>query len=107
MSKGKSTGLFEINALSVILIYLVGIKNAGLFFYQVLKEINLVSIQVIGSSFFSIIFKYCITFPIVGLILSYIGSPRGTVGHFIGKTLYFVIGYFVCVILDFLASIIF
>ena len=36
---------------------------------------------------------YFITFPLVGVILMMLGSPRRKEGHWIGKILYFIVGY--------------
>ena len=51
--------------------------------------------------------KYFITFPILGVILMMLGSPRGKEGHWIGKILYFVVGYGIGFLLDFISKLIF
>ena len=107
MSKKQNSSLADFIALSVILIYFTGINNYLNLLFTTLKSINAVLLQLENTSILSFIFKYYITFPVVGLILSYIGSLRGKEGHVIGKVLYFLIGYIVCLGLDYIANLIF
>ena len=107
MSSRKADALINLVVISVILIYFVGLNNYLNLLFATLKSINEVLLQLENASILSFALKYYITFPIVGLILSYIGSPRGKKGHMVGKILYFLVGYIVCLILDFVAKLIF
>ena len=99
MSKRRINSLTEWIVLSIILIYFIGLNSYLNLLFTTIRNINEVSIL-------SYTLKYFITFPIVGLILSKIGSPRGKEGHIIGKILYFLIGYLVCLILDYIAYLV-
>ena len=106
MSKSKTNYAISLFVL-VSIIYIHGIKNTISMFYQILKYINSFLTQLYNTSILSECFKYFITFPIVGIILAAIGSPRGREGHIIGKILYFALGYLVCTILDLISKFIF
>lgn len=107
MSKRKNDSLIDWIVISAFLIYYTGLNNYLSLLFTTLKSINDVLLQLENISILSFVFKYYITFPIVGLILSKIGSPRGKEGHVIGKVLYFIIGYFVCLALDLIAKQVF
>ncbi len=107
MSKRQNSSLADFIALSAILIYFTGVNNYLNLLFTTFKSINAVLLQLENASILSFIFKYSITFPIVGLILSYIGSPRGKEGYVIGKVLYFLVGYIVCLGLDNIANLLF
>ncbi len=87
-----------------LMVYFTGFKNTLNIFYELLKSINLVMTQLCNESILTFVFKYLITFPIVGLLLAWIGSPRGRAGHYIGKVFYFVVGYVVAFALDLIAK---
>ena len=106
MTKSKRISVSSIFLL-VSIIYINGFKNTFSMFYQILKYMNSFLTQLYNVSVLSVYFKYFITFPIVGIILAAIGSPRGREGHIIGKILYFAVGYLVCIILDFISGLIF
>lgn len=106
MSKRKLNSLTEWIVLSIILIYYIGLNSYLNLLFTTIRNINEVLLQLEKTSILSYTLKYFITFPIVGWILSKIGSPRGRGGHIIGKTLYFLIGYFVCLILDYIACLV-
>jgi len=91
----------------IVLSMCIGIKETMKLLYKALTYINTMLLQLENTSVLSVVFKYYITFPIVGIILSVIGSPRGKSGHIIGKVLYFVIGYVICLILDLVSRCIF
>lgn len=107
MSKRKANDLVSLIVLSGILIHTFGLKYTLDLFFQMLKLFNTVLLQLTNTSVLTVMFKYCIAFPIVGIILTAIGSPRGKEGHIIGKVLYFVVGYIIGFILDYMAKIIF
>ena len=85
----------------------IGIKETMKLLYKSLTYINTMLLQIENTSILSLVFKYYITFPIVGIILSIIGSPKGKNGHIIGKILYFIVGYVICLILDLVSRNIF
>ena len=84
------------------------IKQILLFsFVDIIKPINEITKLVLGSSILSIVFKYFITYPVVGYTLVIIKYPKGKKGSILGKILYFVIGYAIGFFLDYIAEIIF
>ena len=107
ISKRTSRNLFSLIVIISLMIYYNGLSYTMNLFYQLLKLFNFVFIQLNNTSILTIMFKYCIAYPIVGVILTAIGSPRGKEGHYIGKIFYFIVGYVVGVILDSLATLIF
>ncbi len=107
MSKRRTNELINMLFCIIFLISFIGFKNTIQLIYDTLKSINIITQQLFSSSILSIIFKYVITFPIVGIILVKINAPRGKTGHYVGKILYFVIGYIIAFLLDVCAKIIF
>lgn len=107
MSKRKANDLASLIVLSGILIHTFGLKYTLDLFYQMFKLFNSVSMQLTNTSVLTAMFKYCIAFPIVGIILTAIGSPRGKEGHIIGKVLYFIVGYIIGFVFDYIAKIVF
>lgn len=91
----------------ISILYFNGFKSTCSMFYQTFKYMNSFLIQLYNTSVLSVYFKYCITFPIVGIILTLFGSLRGKEGYIIGKLLYFIVGYSVCIVLDFISKFIF
>ena len=73
-------------------------------FFQPINEIVKL---VLGSSILNINLKYCITYPIVGVILVIIKSPNGKKDSLIGKILYFLVGYIIGFVLDYISEMIF
>lgn len=106
MSKRSTNDLTHLIILSVILIYTCGPKYTFDLLFQVLKFINTILFQLVNTSVLTVMFKYCIAFPVVGIILTAIGSPMGKEGHIIGKVLYFIVGYIIGFILDYIATMI-
>ena len=90
-----------------MIVIFAGLRYALDVFYQIFKILNSVLIQINNTSILTQLFKYCITFPCVGFVLTAINSPRGKVGHIIGKVLYFIVGYIVGFVLDYIARILF
>ena len=107
ISKRTSKDLFSLIVIVSLIIYCNGLSYAVNLFYQLLKLFNSIFIQLSNTSILTIVFKYCITYPIVGVILTAIGSPRGKEGHYIGKILYFIVGYLVGFVLDHISYIVF
>ena len=105
MSKRLSYATSLILLLSII--YVHGIKNTASMFYMVIKFLNSIVVALCNISVLTYIFKYGITYSIVGIIFTLIGSPREKEGHIIGKVLYFIVGYFIAFLLDYLADILF
>ena len=107
ISKRKAKDLFRLIVIISLIVYYNGLNYAVNLFYQLLKLFNFLFIHLENTSILTIMFKYCIAYPIVGVILTAIRSPRGKEGHHIGKILYFIVGYIVSFILDGMATIIF
>lgn len=107
ISKRTSKDLFSLIIIISLMIYYNGLSYTVNLFYQLLKLFNSVFIQLNNISILTIMFKYCIAYPIVGVILTAIGSPRGKEGHYIGKILYFIVGYVVGFLLDHISYIVF
>lgn len=107
IDKKNFKDLLRLITLLAIMIYFVGFKCTINLLYEFLKIFNSILVQTGNNSIMTVIFKYSIVYPIVGIVLSAIGSPRGQKGKLIGKILYFIIGYFVGFALDFVANIVF
>lgn len=107
MSRRKTNDLVSLIIIMIFLIHFYGLRATLNLLYEMLKFMNTILIQLSNTSILTSMFKYCIAFPIVGLILTAIGSPRGKEGHIIGKILYFIVGYIIGFILDYLAIFIF
>lgn len=100
MSRRKTNDVAGLIIIALVLIKYKGFKISINLLYQMFNLFNTILLQFSNTSILSLIFKYCITFPIVGIILSFLGSPRGKEGHIIGKILYFIIGYVVGFVFD-------
>ena len=107
MSKRTTSELIELVFTFVILSSFLGIKETLNIIKQVLSMLNSILVSFYGTTILNIMFKYFITFPIVGVILMMLGSPRGKEGHWIGKILYFIVGYGIGFLLDFISKLIF
>ena len=105
MCKRRTNFLFDLVLLSAIMIHAFGLKRTLDSFFQMLKLLNNFLLQLTNTSILTIMFKYCITFPLVGIFLSAIGSPRGKKGHIIGIVLYFIIGAIIELILNYIGKI--
>ena len=107
MSKRTTSELIELVFTFVILSSFLGIKGTLNIIKQVLSMFDNILVSFYYITLLNVIFKYIITFPIVGVILIMLGSPRGKEGHWIGKILYFVVGYGIGFLLDFISKLIF
>ncbi len=107
MSRRKEYDIVSLIFIVSILCKYIGFKSTINLIYHMFQLFNTILLQLNNTSLLSFVFKYYITFPIVGIVLSSIGSPRGKEGKIIGKILYFIIGYVVCLGLDVIAQIIF
>lgn len=107
ISKRTLKDLFSLITVILLMIYYNGLSYTADLFYQLLKLFNSVTIQLNNTSILTVMFKFCIAYPIVGVILTAIGSPRGKEGHYIGKILYFIVGYLVGFVLDHISYIVF
>ena len=107
MSKKASSQFIELVLSFVILISFLGFKDTLNIIRQILSIFNSVLVSFFDTTILNVIFKYFITFPIVGVILVMLNLPRGKAGHWIGKILYFVVGYGIGFILDFISRLIF
>lgn len=107
MSKKAASELIELAFTFVILSSFLGIKETLNIIKQVLSMFNSILVSFYDTTILNVMFKYFITFPIVGVILTMLGSPRGKEGHWIGKILYFIVGYGIGFLLDFISKLIF
>lgn len=107
MSKKTTSELIELAFIFVILSSFLGIKETLNIIKQVLSMFNSILVSFYDTTILNVMFKYFITFPIVGVILMMLGSPRGKEGHWIGKILYFIVGYGIGFLLDFISKLIF
>lgn len=107
MSRRKEYDVVSLIFIVFILCKYVGIKETINLIYHMFQLFNTILLQFTNTSILSFVFKYYITFPIVGIILSFIGSHRGKEGKIVGKILYFIIGYVVCLVLDLIAKYMF
>ena len=107
MSRRKEYDVVSLIFIVFILCKYFGIKETINLIYHMFQLFNTILLQFNNTSILSFVFKYYITFPIVGIILSFIGSHRGKEGKIVGKILYFIIGYVVCLVLDLIAKYMF
>lgn len=107
MSKKTTSELIELVFTFIILSGFLGIKETLNIIKQILSMFNSILVSFYDTTILNIMFKYFITFPIVGVILMMLGSPRGKEGHWIGKILYFIVGYGIGFILDFISKLLF
>ena len=107
MSKKATSELIELVFTFVILSSFLGIKETLNIIKQVLSMLNSILVSFYDTTILNVMFKYFITFPMVGVILMMLGSPRGKEGHLIGKVLYFIVGYGIGFLLDFISKLIF
>ena len=106
MSKKVSSELTGIVLTFGILSSFIGIKETFNIIKQILSMLNYILISFYDTTILNVMFKYFITFPIVGLILMILGSPRGKEGHWIGKILYFIVGYGIGFLLDIVSKLV-
>lgn len=107
MSKKATSELIELSFTFVILSSFLGIKETLNVIKKVTSMFNSILVSFYDTTILNVMFKYFITFPIVGVILIMLGSPRGKEGHWIGKILYFIVGYGIGFVLDFISKLIF
>ena len=107
MSKRTTSELIELAFTFVILSSFLGIKETLNIIKQILSIFNSILVSFYDTTILNVMFKYFITFPIVGVILMMLGSPRGKEGYWIGKFLYFIVGYGIGFILDIISKLLF
>lgn len=107
MSRRKTNDVASLIFITIILIKYVGIKESINMLYQIVKIFNTFLQQFYNISVLSFVFKNLIVFPIISIIFSIICCPRGKTGSIIGRILYSIVAYIVCLILDNLAIVIF
>lgn len=105
--KKKNRDLTQLIILLSIMIYFYGARYTFNLIFNIFKMMNTILTQTLNSSLLSYTFKYGITFAIVGFILFKINSPRGKVGHILGKVLYAIVGLIVSCILNGISRLIF
>ena len=107
MRKRTTSELIELVFTFVILSSFLGIKDTLNIIKQILSMFNSILVSFYDTTILNVMFKYFITFPIVGVLLIMLGSLRRKEGHWIGKILYFIVGYGVGFFLDFISKLIF
>lgn len=107
MSKRTTSELIELVFTFIILSSFLGIKETHNIIKQILSIFNSILVLFYDTTILNVMFKYFITFPLVGVILMMLGSPRGKEGHWIGKILYFIVGYGIGFFLDFISKLLF
>lgn len=107
MNTRKNGDMIQLIILLLIMIYYYGISYTLNIIYNIFKIMNIILVQTFNSSLLSLVFKYGITFAIVGLLLIKMNSPRGRLGHIIGKILYVIVGVIVNYILNCVSKCIF
>lgn len=83
------------------------IINMATMFWAMLIMLNQVSVGLTGDTVLVLIFSTTITFGIVGIILELLNIPRGTFGHYFGKFAFWLVGFPVSFILNFLWRVFF
>lgn len=107
MIKRKSNELVKLIVLLIYIIYHYGLSYLIKIIQFLFNSLNSFAVQICNTSILSIYLKYYITYPIVGLLFTLFHVSIGRSGHYIGKVLYFLVGYVTCIILDCIASFIF
>lgn len=107
MTKKKTNDLMSLAMVLVLLYHYHGLEKTICMIKEMLTWVNNIMISYLDTTILTTLFKYCITFPIVGIILTQLGSPKGKKGKYIGKILYFIIGYGIGLGLDLLSKKIF
>ena len=107
MNSKRSGDIVELITLLALMIYYYGYGYTFNIIFNFFKMMNTILIEAFDSSLLSYIFKYGITFTIVGFLLFKMNSPRGKIGYIIGKTLYAIVGVIVAYILNLISKCIF
>lgn len=68
------------------------LKNVAITIFELFKMINIVSISYNGDHILVLLFGTAVTFFIVGIILETINAPRGKIGSYFGKLLFWLVG---------------
>ena len=108
----KDKRLITIIIVILIIFIATGIKGVlsfldvvKLVFITLVSAINSLTIALIGDSILTLLFKSTITYFLVGLILSFYNKKRGRFAKYSGKASYYFIGYFITIMLNFIASL--
>lgn len=108
----KDKRLIMIITIILIIFFESGVKGILSFldvvkhvFFTLVSAINSFSIVLIGDSILTLLFKSTITYFIVGLILLFFNIKRGRFAKYFGKASYYFIGYFITIVLNFIASL--
>ena len=108
MTRKNLKDIFYILLVISLIFYLegfIGIKTLLLIMWELLKLINLVFVNLTGDTILTILFKSSITFFLVGLALEIFNIPRGKLGKIFGKVSFWLIGFPVSFVLNFIANI--
>ena len=114
MNRKNKEALFSLLILILILFCTSGIDAVWKFLCNLAQAMwgalciyNQVIVGFAGNSVLALIFKSSITFFIVGIILEAFNLPKGKIGHYLGKGLFWLVGLPVSLILNFIGSLLF
>ncbi|MGE5456560.1 MAG: hypothetical protein ACM3O4_05620 [Ignavibacteriales bacterium] len=114
MRKKDKEAIFSLIIFMLFVFYTGGLKAVWVFICNMVQVVwlffimlNSVAIEATNDSIITLLLKSSITFGIVGIILEAINAPRGKVGSIFGKALFWVVGFPVSIILNFIGSLIF
>ena len=107
MSRKDNVELIELIFRFAIFSSFLGVKATFNFIKQLLSLANSILVSLYDTTILNIIFKHFFAYPMVGVILMIIRSPKGKAGHWTGKVLYFIVGYVIGFALDFASKLFF
>lgn len=114
MRKRDKETIFSLIIFMLLALYNGGIKAVWNFICNMSEVVwlsfimlNRVAIETTSDSIITLSLKSSITFIIVGILLEVINAPRGKFGSVIGKALFWIVGFPVSIMLNFVGSLIF
>lgn len=113
MRRKDKEAILSLIIFMMLILYTGGLKAVWSFICNMFEVVwyffimlNSVAIEITDDSIITLLLKASITFGIVGIILEAINAPRGKIGSIFGKTLFWVVGFPVSIILNFISSLI-
>ena len=95
---------FKSNGISGVFI---NFKNLGYIVLELLKFLNIVSVNINGDGILTGFFLYYIVYTFVGFVFELFNVKKGCFGKLFGKATYWIIGIPVSFILNYFSSILF
>ena len=106
--------IISLSIIIIITYYTSGIDTVWKFLCNLVEAMwgvlciyNQVILGIAGNSVLALVFKSSITFFAVGIILEAFNLPKGKIGHYLGKGLFWLVGLPVSLILNLLGSLLF